>query len=281
MAAGIGVAGMPYVDQPNGLTILQFASLSQHGRLLQFVTTRTGGASQAPYDGLNLALHVGDEPSAVLRSRELLCASLDIPLDALTVAQQCHGSHVQVVTREMRGSGARAEATAIAATDAMVTSEPDICLVVLVADCVPILLFDPCRSVVGVAHAGWRGTVAGIARRTVETMASRFGSEPPDVCAALGPAIGPEDYEVGPEVAAEFERTFPEDAGNILRAASAGRAHVDLWAANRSQLIAVGVPADQIEPAAISTFRSTDRFYSARAADGPTGRFAAGVMFRG
>jgi hypothetical protein len=157
---------------------------------------------------------------------------------------------------------------------------------------VGIGLCDPVRGVVGVAHAGWRGTLADIVSRTVGVMSERFGTEPTDVRAAVGPSIGPCCYQVGPEVSDAFSADHPDIAPEIISPpdlASAGsfegvnedRSMLDLWTANRLMLERAGVPPDRIEVSGACTACNTDRFFSHRAQRGRTGRFAALVQRHG
>ena len=152
------------------------------------VTTRSGGVSAAPYDSLNLGLHVGDDPAAVLENRRRAAAALGATLDDLVVGAQVHGCAAAVVTRAEAGSGATAAADALAGIDALVTAEQAVVLVTLVADCVPLVLFDPVARVLATVHAGWRGTVARVPEAALAAMAG-LGSRPADVVAALGPAV--------------------------------------------------------------------------------------------
>lgn len=253
------------------LDVLVFGGLSRMAGLRHFVSTRIGGFSPPPYDSLNLGLHVEDADRAVIRNREGLASSIGAPLRYLTFAKQVHGSRVAVITEQMRGLGSSDYASAIDDTDAMVTDVPDICLVVLVADCVPILFHDPRRGVIGVAHAGWKGTAGGIAARVVDAMTREYGSDPAGILAGIGPSIGPCCYEVGEQVIDAFR----SDSGLLTR--HGGHTHLDLWQANRTQLLSVGVPDASIEVARICTCCNADRFYSYRK-HGVTGRFGAGIM---
>ncbi|MFN3533472.1 MAG: polyphenol oxidase family protein, partial [Candidatus Brocadia sp.] len=140
----------------SSLSLWFFQHLLKYGEICHFVSTRNGGFSHPPYDSLNLGLHVGDNPETVLKNRKRLASVLGIPLGNFTIAQQVHGCNVGIIGEESRSSGAFHCDTAISATDAMVTSTPNICLMVLQADCVPILFFDAKKRVIGVAHAGWR-----------------------------------------------------------------------------------------------------------------------------
>jgi YfiH family protein len=257
---------------PRGsIEVLELAVLAALG-VEAFVTSRLGGVSSSPYDTLNLGLHVGDEDLCVLENRARLAAAARCHLDDLVFMDQVHGNRVAVVGEEQRGRGARVTDHALSATDAMVTSAPGLPLVVLVADCSPLVLVDPEAGVLGVAHAGWRGTVAGVAGATVEAMV-RLGAEPTRTIAVVGPTISQSAYEVGPEVAAGLRQL-----GEVLESAIAPdgeRFHVDLAEANRLSLLAAGLKEASV---LVRPERSDDpEFFSDRAAR-PCGRF--GILAR-
>lgn len=235
-----------------------------------FVSTRKGGFSFPPYDSLNLGFHVGDDPEVVLKNRRKLAEVLGIPLESFTLAEQVHDGGIKVVTEDLRGKGAFGQDAAIRATDAMVTDVPGICLMVLVADCVPILFYHPGRRVVGAAHAGWRGTARHIAQRMLRTFVEEFGCDPEGIFVGLGPSIGPCCYEVGQDVASLFDPRF-------LRF-RCGKVYLDLWEANMAQITEMGVPEGNVEVAGICTCCNHD-FFSARRSP-RTGRFGAGIMLR-
>jgi YfiH family protein len=147
------------------------------------------------------------------------------------------------------------------------------------ADCVPLLFYDPARRVLGMAHAGWRGTAAGVGPATVAAMGEAFGCRPADIVAGIGPSIGPAHYEVGPEVAAAIQNAFGEVEGLLSHPNGNGaRPHLNLWEANRRALQMAGV--GQIEVAEICTASNVQDFYSHRAEDGRTGRFGALAVLR-
>src|SRR5579863_4521753 len=171
----------------SAVALRRFESLRDE-RLIACCTERTGGVSEGRYAELNLAFHVGDDPVAVTANRERLAAALEVSLDAFVVAQQVHQGHVQVVTEEHRGRGARSDDDAITATDALITRRSGVVLAVMTADCVPLIVFDPVLPAVGIAHAGWAGTLLHVSRRMVEKMQAEFGSDPASLVAALGPS---------------------------------------------------------------------------------------------
>lgn len=236
------------------------------------VSTRQGGVSTGGYASLNLSFQVGDDPAAVLENRQRLAAALGTGLGCFVFAHQVHGSAVQVVSATDRGRGARSPDDAVAAADALVTADPGTVLAMLVADCVPVVLYDPATSVLGCAHAGWRGTVARVAGAAVAAMQS-LGSRPQDVIAAIGPAIAPAAYQVGGEVIGEVRRSFGAGADHLLAPDAGGTARLDLWAANRLVLHEAGVPDQQIHTATVPTGPGPGRFFSHRA-ERPCGRFA-------
>jgi YfiH family protein len=159
-----------------------------------------------------------------------------------------------------------------------VTDAADLCLLVLVADCVPVVVADERARAVGVAHAGWRGAVAGIAERLVAAVCATSGGRPGELWAGIGPSIGPAHYEVGPAVAAAVRAAEPDTWPDLLVPSAAGRVRLDLWQLNALQLRRAGVPADRIEVAGCSTFDADQPYFSHRRDGHPTGRFAAGVM---
>jgi YfiH family protein len=259
------------------LDILFFANLSQHKGIRHFVSTRTGGYSDSPYNSLNLALHVGDDPDKVLKNRKRLAKAIGIPLDQFTIAKQVHSGNVKVVSDKLRGSGSADEENAIENADAMVTDVPGICLIILVADCVPMLFFDPARNVIAAAHAGWRGTLQSIALHTVRAMEKHFGCSPQDILVGMGPSIGPCCYEVGPEVITQVKAVLSSYQYYIRRESKNGKGYLDLQRANSDQLVRAGILRKNIETANQCTRHNAHIFFSYRHQHGETGRFGAGI----
>jgi YfiH family protein len=245
------------------------------------VSTRHGGVSSGPYDSLNLGGHVGDKPAAVAENRRRLAAALGV--DRLTIADQKHTATVAVVDAALagRGHGGAAEAAAaFPATDAMITNLPHVALAILVADCAPVVLYDPVRQAVGVAHSGRVGTIKGVVPQTVKAMAATFGSAPDDLLIGIGPAIGAASYEIGATEVSEVMTAFGDAGTHMLIPTRPGHAAFDLTAAIRRQLGASGIPSGNIYDLHIDTRTSTGDFFSDRAAR-PCGRFAAVAVLRG
>jgi polyphenol oxidase len=239
------------------------------------VTTRHGGVSAGPYATLNLSFAVGDEAANVRENRGRVAAALGIDLATFVFAGQVHGRRAEVVSAADRGRGTLAADDAVGPADALVTREPGTVLAILVADCVPIVLYDPAAHVLACVHAGWRGTVAHVTQAALAAMRT-LGSDPRRVIAGIGPAIGAASYQVGEEVADRVKDAFGHRAHGLLRPTgptAPGQWLLDLPAANRHALNAAGVPASQIHVAATPTGPGPGLFFSHRA-ERPCGRFA-------
>lgn len=262
----------------HGLDVFRFERLPAD-RVDAVVSSRRGGVSKAPYASLNLGFHVGDDPSRVVENRRRLFEAVGMPLERSVWCRQIHADHVSLVGESDVGRGSLGEGDIIADTDALITDLVDVPLCVIVADCVPVVVYDPGAHVLGIAHAGWAGTVKRIASATVRAMEERWRSEPREMIAAIGPSIGPGEYEVGEDVAVAARSGYGPAADRILGARSGGKYGFDLWTANRIDLLDAGLSEDRIEVAGLSSTASLDDFFSHRA-EGRTGRFAAIAALR-
>ncbi len=248
----------------DGLVYYQFESWRgvTHG-----VFTRQGGVSVEPFASLNLGGNVGDDPQAVRCNHERMYAALGVDETRVSSVWQVHSAEVILANEPVPGQ------RWITQADSMIANRPGVVLSMRFADCTPVLFRDPVRGAIAMAHAGWRGTVQGIAAATVRAMTEAFGSRPADIQAAVGPAIGPDCYQVGEEVVAAVRAYFGTADGLIRRDPGDGSAYLDLWAANRLDLQRAGV--EQVEVAGICTASNTSDWFSHRAEHGRTGRFGA------
>lgn len=228
-------------------------------------STRHGGVSTFPYASLNLGLYTPDEPAAVQENRRRFFHSLGASEETVAGSHQVHGDQVLQVEEAGQYQG----------FDALITDRPGLFLTVTVADCTPILLFDPRRQVVAAVHAGWRGTVAGIAAKTLATMQREYGCQPFDCRAYIGPCIDECSYEVDADVADHFPSSFrrwdPERK----------KFFIDLKAANRAQLLGAGIAATHLEVSPHSTVLHNHDYFSHRAEGGHTGRMLALIGRKG
>jgi YfiH family protein len=232
----------------NGVITYTFESLTDRP-VKAHVSTRHGGVSPEPWRSLNLSIVRGDS-------------------NQLVRCRQVHGTGVAKVDASDANSW-------LDGTDGLVTDTRELPLLLLFADCTPILLYDPEHRALGVCHAGWRGTVNGMAAATLWMMQAAYDTNPAAVIACIGPSIGPTSYEVGEEVwqmaqakLSGADRFFTYPNGPTANP------YFDLWQANVAQLVEAGVMADRIEVSAIDTARSTDDFFSHRAEQGRCGLFS-------
>ena len=269
------------VDQTNGLRLLYFRNLLKYKTVGHFVTTRKGGDGRCSGNDFDLSLNRDKKGPAVLENRRCLSEALKIPIDSITTAKQVHGNRVCIIDESMRGKGAKDPAGAVPSVDALVTQVPGICPMILVADCVPLLLYDPQKKVVGVVHAGWKGTLGRIASKTVRVFIDHFGTSPNDMIAGIGPSIGPCCFQVGPEVVLEAKKAFSHHGGFVAGVSRDGAGYLDLWSANKYQLVQSGLKEKNVELAdACTCCDSSHLFFSHRGEKGKAGRFGAGIWIR-
>lgn len=248
----------------NGLRYYQHPSW---GHLKHGIFTRHGGVSAAPWASLNLGGTVGDTTEAVRANHDKIYAALGIDPARAVTTWQVHSADVIVAHQPIPGRRWLAQA------DGMITDRPDVALVMRFADCTPLLFHDPVRGVIGVAHAGWRGTVQGVGANTVRAMQQTYGSRPADIQAWIGPAISRDCFQVGEEVVAALHQHFGTVEGLMQRDVVDQTAYVDLWAANALDLRRMGVEDITVLP--ICTVQNTQDFFSHRGEKGRTGRFGA------
>jgi YfiH family protein len=251
---------------------LDLRSFPFHGAgITAVVTTRHGGVSTGRYASLNLGDHVGDDHAAVMENRRRLADALGV--HRLTVADQQHKDRVARVDAGLAGrghDGVQESVASFPSTDALITDLPGVALTIIVADCAPVVLFDPWHRAVGVAHCGRSGTVLGVLPKTIAAMSGTYGTDPAELLVGIGPAIGPDSYEIGDAQAAQVTAAFG-DAG-LLKPTRPGHATMDVVGGLRIQLREAGVKSENVHVMNIDTLTSTDDFFSDRAAR-PCGRF--------
>ncbi len=252
---------MPFHDQ-NGLRFYSFDIFSNAVR--QAVFTRRGGVSPAPWHSLNVGGSVGDDPAHVAGNRTQLFDALGRDCASIHDVWLVHGTDIVYADapRPLESQPERA--------DIILTNNPGVSLFMRFADCVPLLFHDPNQQVIGISHAGWMGTVKGVAEITVKAMQARYGSNPKDIIAGIGPSISVDHYEVGDDVVSQFRDKFGMDVEQIIQSRN-GSTFLDLWTANRIQLQKSGV--QQIQIAGVCTACHLDDWFSHRAEKGKTGRF--------
>ncbi|HLM55073.1 MAG TPA: peptidoglycan editing factor PgeF [Pyrinomonadaceae bacterium] len=259
-------SGFVWREGVGGVRLLVCEALEREGFANAF-PTRAGGTSPFPADALNLAGFDQDSRENILENRRRLLSALGGRW-RLAACWQVHGSDILVV-KDPADSGSEQNRC-----DALTTRTPGVLLGVKTADCVPVLIGDPRTGACAAVHAGWRGTLAGIARRALARMGEEFGTRAADVRVAVGPAALDCCYEVGPEVVVAFRENFP-GADSLFTPTREGHALVNLHRANSEQLVAAGVEPERIHLLPLCTMCRTDLFFSYRKEkrpDTPTGR---------
>ncbi|MFA6076001.1 MAG: peptidoglycan editing factor PgeF [Negativicutes bacterium] len=264
---------MFYFDEIAGVKIGKFKQFTKYG-IKHGISTRIGGISNGEYSSLNIGFSVGDDLASVMSNRRALCKTLGVDAELLTVCNQVHGNRVIEVALCDAGSGVSLIGGDAENADAMVTNIPGVALQCGFADCVPILLYSPDKAVVAVAHAGWKGTVTGIAAQTAQYMVDTYDCDLTKLVAGIGPSIGQCCFEVDKPVADCFYERF-KNSSDLLIIKQQEKYNIDLWLANKLQLLEAGLLEENIVCAELCTSCNTDLFYSYRKENGKTGRHAA------
>ena len=249
-------------------TGLSFYRSCAWNELRHGIFTRRGGVSQGEFSSLNLGASIGDDIDAVRENHARMYAAAQVNASRASSCWLVHSTEVIVVTENHVGQQ-------LPKADALITDLPDTPLVMRYADCVPLIAYDPAKRAIGLAHAGWRGTVQGLAAQLILAMQSAYRCRPSDVEVIIGPAISQRNYQVGEEVAAQAAAYFGDSAGVICRDRQFGTAYFDLQRANCLDLQRQGVETVQVVD--ICTHDNTDDFFSHRAEKGKTGRFGVVV----
>ncbi|MCY4193593.1 MAG: polyphenol oxidase family protein [bacterium] len=245
--------------------------------VLAAVTGREGGVSEGELASLNLSFEVGDDPARVIANRKIAGDSLGFDFRDLVIPRQVHGVRVKVVGEQDRGRGADSSGSGVAACDALITSTPMLPMAVLVADCAPVVLYDPAQPAIGIVHAGWRGAIGRIAQKAVEAMERELHCRPRDIRAGIGPGLQPLSLEVSMNEAVQAEGEFHQQPAVLYDAGD--KPHLDLPYMLKQQLLDAGVWLKNIEDSRMDTL-DAQRFFSHRGQSGQAGRCMAIAMLQ-
>ncbi len=234
-----------------------------NSEIVHAVLGRSGGVSPYPYESLNMSTSTGDTRGNVDTNISRAYNALNIPIETLNTVHQVHGVRTITVDDKYLYNSTKA--------DGLITQTPGTSLFMKFADCAPLMLYDPCTHAIGLGHAGWRGTLAGIASSMIEAMQTQFGCKPDNIQAAIGPCITADNYIVGQDVANPFLDTYA-DIDDIVSYIN-GKFYLDLVKANIHSLTISGVQS--IETSGLCTVHDNAHFYSHRAEGRYTGRFGA------
>ncbi len=249
--------------------------------LVHGVTMRHGGVSEAPFDTLNLGLHSGDHAEAVLVNRERLARMIGVSGIDWVCANQVHGLKAVRVTAADKGRGALDTITSIKNCDALYTDDIGVPLLISVADCMPILMYDREHHAIAAVHAGWRGVKGELPIHVLEAMKNDFDTDPKEVLVFMGPHIGPHSFEVSEELAEQFYKQFGSEAVRYTpkKLGDTPTPHVYLAACVLNSLLKAGVKEENVEVSPTDTYRDNDCF-SYRRDGGITGRMGLFAMLK-
>ncbi|OEF96064.1 peptidoglycan editing factor PgeF [Desulfuribacillus alkaliarsenatis] len=241
-------------------------------------TCRSGGYSVAPYNSLNMAIHVGDVKDVVMKNRQKILSVFNIDISNSVSAEQIHKDSIHIVNKHDIGKGTT-DKSPIPETDGLITTEFGIALLSFYADCVPIYVWDVTRGIIGIAHAGWKGTVLDIGGKMVENFSALYNSELSNIKIAIGPSICSNCYEVDDNVINKYKSLFNENELNLIYSCkSEGKYLLDLRKANEILLLKRGILSKHILHMNQCTSCNPDLFFSYRYNQGDTGRMAAIIM---
>ncbi|MFQ3545827.1 peptidoglycan editing factor PgeF [Halobacillus rhizosphaerae] len=246
----------------------QYMCFNNTENLIAGITTRKDGFSKPPFHSFNLGLHVPDEYSAVLKNRKQLAMDLNVPLTQWVMGEQVHQTKIKVITPEDLGKGVLDHDTAVKGVDGLITNIPDVLLTAFYADCVPLYFLDEQTRWIGIAHAGWKGTVQGMAQHMIEKF-NKLGADLSTLKMVIGPSIGFNQYEVDEQVINQVPAEFREEAAISL---SEGKYLLDLKKLNQAIAVKAGLADDNISMTGYCTYEEEDLFFSHRRDHGSTGR---------
>jgi len=256
--------------------MITYHLLDKYTEIAHFCTTRQGGISVGNYASFNLSPFSGDDPEHFTQNQQILCDKLGIDSEKLIIPFQTHGTEIWEIDEAFFQLSTNEKAEYLYGVDALITQLPKVCIGVTAADCVPILFFEPIQKVIAVAHAGWRGTCARIAEKTIQTMIEKYNSSAFDIRVAIGPSISGNVYEVGKELIECFG-IAGFDLSEIVEIRN-NAYFLNLWKANQLSLEIAGILPEHIEIVGICTFTEYERFFSARRLGIKSGRMLSGIM---
>jgi len=261
------------LKEVNGIQYYVIPSFEETGLVTHGFTTRVGGISPKPYNTLNLGLKTGDEIDNILDNFNTVSKIFNVSLEKMVLSDQVHGTTIKIVTEDDGGKGLT-KPLDYKEIDGLVTNIKGLMLFTFYADCVPLFFLDKVKKVVGVAHAGWRGTVQKIGEKMIDTMKNVYSSNPEDILVGIGPSIGSCCYSVKYDVYQKFSEIL-SSVDEILVKNSLDTWKLDLWEANKKILEENGILSRNITISRLCTSCNNHKFFSYRKEKGNTGRMAA------
>lgn len=262
-------------EMEGAVPYLSFPMFRDTGLVTDGFSTRLGGVSEGCFSSLNLSFDRGDDRAAVAENFRRMGEALGVRCEDMVLSQQTHTTNIRIVTDEDRGKGITRERD-YTDIDGLITNVPGICLVTTYADCVPLYFLDPAKKVIALSHSGWRGTVGKIGKKTVELMHDKFGSDPADILAAVGPSVCQDCYEVSADVIDRFREVFDRSVWEeLFYEKPDGKYQLDLWKANEKIFLEAGIRKEHIAVTNVCTHCNSGILYSHRAMGDKRGNLCA------
>lgn len=264
------------INEIQDFKYITFPSFEKYDDLLHCFTTRRGGVSQGEFESMNIGFSTGDSDENIRRNIEIMAEMLNIDVNDIVKTYQTHTNTIKYVTEEHKGK--IFGKSLFKDVDGIYTDKRNIALMSFHADCTPVFFYDPVKKIIGLAHAGWRGTLLNIAGRMVKAFVSDFNSDPKDIKAAIGPSLGSCCFEVDKDVADLF-LSENEEFKKYMEI-KVPKYHFNLWEINKYLLMKEGIREEDIEISGICTKCNNDLFFSHRAQGGKRGLLAGILMMK-
>ncbi len=264
----------------NGVLYFTFPGLSAQEGFCHGFSSRIGGVSEGEFAQMNLSFTRGDDADRVKENYRRIAEAIGFNDNKIVCSDQTHTNHVREVTASDCGKGylRKKDYTDV---DGLITNVPNVILATFYADCVPLYFVDPVHRAVGLSHSGWRGTVSDIAGVTVEAMSQRYGTNPADIRAAIGPSICQDCYEVSEDVIDQFKERYESELWQTLfYRKENGKYQLNLWEACRQNMLRAGILPSHIEVTDLCTCCNPQILFSHRASHGKRGNLAAFLGIR-
>ncbi|KAF5051624.1 peptidoglycan editing factor PgeF [Sedimentibacter saalensis] len=267
---------MHKINEIDGFEYVTFPSLENHENLFHCFTTRKGGVSSGNFCSMNLGMGSGDEEENVKTNYRIMAERLNINLDDIVETDQTHTKNIKYVTEEYKGYAMMDPL--YTDVDGLYTDKRNIALMTFHADCTPLFFFDPVKNVVGMAHAGWKGTLNNIAGEMVDAFVRDFSSNPGDIIAAIGPSLGQCCFEVDKDVADMFLE-YDEKYTDFM-IVKGEKYHFNLWEINKYLMVKHGMKTSNIELSGLCTKCNNHMFFSHRGQKGKRGLMCGIIMLK-
>ncbi len=252
------------IKKINNVTVLDFSVYEKFDNLIAVHSTRLGGISKGVFSEMNLGFSRGDDRDDVLNNYKLFASAIDVSYEKMVLSDQWHHTTILNVKKEHQGMGIVKERN-FSDVDGLITNVKDIPLVTFYADCVPIYFYDPIKNVIGMAHSGWRGTVAGISKVMIEKFCIDYDSDAGNIIVAIGPSICKSCYEVGKEVV-EGLKELPFDISEFYEYKESKKSYyIDLFEINKKMLLELGIKDENISVSYLCTKCNNELLFSHRA----------------